>query len=69
MKSKKLTSQMEKISSWASFSSSSDEEIGGINKNAGKKDSGKASPVLVSSSNFTVTDTFSNVGIKSAEFC
>ncbi|KAI5629394.1 1-phosphatidylinositol 4,5-bisphosphate phosphodiesterase delta-3-A, partial [Silurus asotus] len=46
VKSKKMTSQMEKINSFASFSSSSDEEIGGSNKTPSKKDLGK--PVCTS---------------------
>ncbi|XP_060748686.1 1-phosphatidylinositol 4,5-bisphosphate phosphodiesterase delta-3-A [Tachysurus vachellii] len=41
VKSKKLTSQLEKLGSSASFSSSSDEEIGGNNKSPSKKESGK----------------------------
>ncbi|GAA6110030.1 1-phosphatidylinositol 4,5-bisphosphate phosphodiesterase delta-3-A [Tachysurus ichikawai] len=41
VKSKKLTGQLEKLGSSASFSSSSDEEIGGNNKSPSKKESGK----------------------------
>ncbi|XP_058230768.1 1-phosphatidylinositol 4,5-bisphosphate phosphodiesterase delta-3-A [Hemibagrus wyckioides] len=41
VKARKLTGQLEKLGSSASFSSNSDEEIGGSNKSPSKKDSGK----------------------------